>query len=115
MIGLAQAAALLPGISRSGSTISAGLFRGLDREEAARFSFLLSVPAIAGAGILELRNLDSAELGLHLPLGFVVAAVTGYSALRLLLRFVRRGRLHLFSWYCWAAGIAGILTLVLEG
>jgi len=115
VIGLAQAAALLPGISRSGSTISSGLFRGLEREEAARFSFLLSVPAIAGAGILELRGLDSAELGMHLPVGFVVAAVTGYSALRLLLRFVRRGRLHLFSWYCWAAGIAGILLIVLEG
>jgi len=115
VIGLAQATALLPGISRSGSTISAGLFGGLDREEAARFSFLLSVPAIAGAGILELRGVDSAELGLHLAVGFVVAAVTGYSALRLLLRFVRRGRLHLFSWYCWAAGIAGILIIVLEG
>jgi undecaprenyl-diphosphatase len=115
LVGVAQAMALLPGISRSGSTIAAGLFRGLDREEAARFSFLLSVPAIAGAGLLELRGMDGAEVGLHLPVGFVVAAVTGYSALRLLLRFVRRGRLHLFSWYCWAAGIAGILTLILEG
>ncbi len=115
VVGAAQAAALMPGISRSGSTIAAGLLRGLKREEAARFSFLLSVPAILGAGILELRKMDGAGVGLHLAVGFVVSAVTGYSALRLLLRFVRRGRLHLFSWYCWAAGIAGILVLTLEG
>jgi undecaprenyl-diphosphatase len=115
VIGVAQALALLPGISRSGSTISTGLFFGLSREQAARFSFLLSVPAIAGAGLLELPGMSASDMGPHLLVGFVVSALTGYSALRLLLRFVRHGRLHVFCWYCWAAGIAGILTLVLPG
>jgi len=115
VIGLSQALALLPGISRSGSTISTGLFFGLDREEAARFSFLLSVPAIAGAGLLELPGMSASDMETHLLVGFVVSALTGYSALRLLLRFVRHGKLHAFCWYCWAAGIVGILTLVIPG
>ena len=114
VVGLSQALALLPGISRSGSTISTGLFLGMEREQAARFSFLLSVPAIAGAGLLEARDLSGADIGGHLIVGFVVAAVTGYTALRLLLRFVRRGNLHLFSWYCWAAGSAGIIAFTMR-
>ena len=89
MIGLAQAVALLPGISRSGSTISTGLFAGIRKEKAARFSFLLSIPAIAGAAVLKLG--DIGESGIELPLiivGLVVSAVTGYFALRLLLSFL---------------------------
>lgn len=110
-IGVAQAFALLPGISRSGMTIATGLFRGLNRDLAARFSFLLSVPAILGANVLEIHkisgHLDSKE-GLPFFLGGVTALVTGYLALRILLRMVHSGKLHHFAYYCWAVG-AGVL------
>jgi len=110
-VGLAQAAALVPGISRTGATIAAGLMRGVGREEAARFSFLLAVPAMVGAAVVELPGagaLSADELTAML-LGLVVAAGVGYVALRFLLRVVRRGKLHYFAYYCWAAGVAGIV------
>jgi undecaprenyl-diphosphatase len=117
LIGAAQAMALLRGISRAGSTISVALLCGVDREEAARFSFLLSVPAIAGAALLELRHLTP---GSGVPLmtllaGAATAFVVGYLALRLLLRLVRRGHLGGFAWYCWVLGGTAILTYVLFG
>jgi undecaprenyl-diphosphatase len=114
VIGLFQAIALVPGISRSGMTISAGLFAGVRRERAARFSFLLSVPAILGAALLDLTG--SAGIGsLDFPVaavGFVVSSITGYFALRLLIRFLVAGRFHFFGWYCWIVGGLGLaLTL----
>jgi undecaprenyl-diphosphatase len=108
IIGFAQACAIAPGISRSGTTIAAGLKRGLKREDAARFSFLLSIPIIAGTGLMQLLVLTSespqgAQLS-ALAVGFLAAAVTGYFAIRLLLRYMQRGTLYPFAIYCWVVG-----------
>lgn len=111
-IGLLQALAILPGISRSGSTIAAGLFRGLDRDFAARFSFLLSIPVILGAGILQLKNLNlSSETISLLPYitGFVSSILFGYFAIKVVLRLVRKGRLSIFSYYCWAVALFSLV------
>lgn len=111
-IGAAQSVALLPGISRSGATIAAGIFCGLDRDLAARFSFLLSIPAIVGANVLELEELLSNPSGpnaLSLFSGALAAFLSGYGALKLLVRIVHRGSLSLFSYYCWAVGLAGLV------
>lgn len=114
IIGLFQMVALLPGISRSGSTITAGLIRGLDREPAARFSFLLGVPAIAGAGLLALVEVIRAgNLGEGWTLyaaTFVAAAVTGYACIYFLLAWLRSHSLYLFAAYC---AVLGLLALVL--
>ncbi len=101
-IGCAQALALFPGVSRSGATISAGLFSGLKREEAARFSFLLGVPAIAGAGLLAVK--DMLETGVQLSysslgLGFIVSAVSGYLAIDFLIKFLKTQSLRGFVIY----------------
>ena len=113
-IGLFQALAVLPGVSRSGMTISAGLFRGVGRAEAARFSFLLSVPAILGAAVLELPEAEwNTSFGV-LAAGFAVSALVGYGALKVLLRFVGAGALHRFCWYCWAIGGAGMVWFLLN-
>jgi len=113
VLGIAQGLAITPGISRSGSTIATGLLLGLEREEAARFSFLMSVPAILGATLLRLG--DAAEATLHPPqllVGFLASMVTGYLALVLLVKLVRTGMFPHFAWYCWfAAIVAGALTL----
>lgn len=102
VIGLSQAIALIPGVSRSGITISAGLFRGIDREAAARFSFLLSTPVIAGATLLHARKLFSGHTDYDMEVvaaGFIAAAVTGYLAIRFLLYFLRRHPLNIFAYY----------------
>ncbi len=114
VIGLVQAIALIPGISRSGSTITFGIFRGLERETAARFSFLLSIPAIAGAAVLkapELTRIPAGEL-LAMGAGFLSAAVTGFLALKLLFVMINRTGLGVFAYYCWFAGAA---TLIIRG
>jgi undecaprenyl-diphosphatase len=115
-IGLAQAAAICPGLSRSGMTISAGIFRGLTREAAARFSFLLSVPIILGAGAAQILNAVG-EPGttaiLPLALGFTAAVISGYLAIHFLLGFVRRRKLWPFAIYCWVVGIAVLLASLL--
>jgi len=112
-VGLCQGLAVLPGISRSGSTISVGLFLGIDRETAARFSFLLSIPAIVGAEILSIKDFmeqgSSIDMGATLW-GTLISFVVGYAALILLLRILRKGRLHLFAPYCWALGTAAIIV-----
>ncbi|NOQ22167.1 MAG: undecaprenyl-diphosphate phosphatase [Candidatus Aegiribacteria sp.] len=115
IVGVSQAMALLPGISRSGLTISTGLFAGIKREKAARFSFLLSIPAIAGAAVLKLGNAGSSGIDYSLMVtGFVISAFTGYLALRILLKFLRAGRFSIFAWYCWLLGLSG-LTVSLAG
>ncbi len=104
-IGLAQSAAITPGISRSGSTISAAMLLGVRPEEAARFSFLLSVPAILGALVLKLRDVDPGGLSAGtLLIGFGVSALTGYAALWFLIRILGRGGLHAFAPWCVLAG-----------
>jgi undecaprenyl-diphosphatase len=111
-VGLAQALALVPGTSRSGVTISAGLFLGVSREAAARFSFLLSIPAILGAGILKLGELDAAgESAAELVIGFGAAAVSGFLAVSGLLRLLRTHTLWPFIWYRLVAGSAFVLLL----
>lgn len=104
-IGIIQAIAIIPGVSRSGSTISAGLFAGLDRDFAARFSFLLSIPVILGAGIFELKDLVGVGIAtvniLPYAIGVISAALFGYFAIKVVLRLVRKGRLSVFSYYCW--------------
>ncbi|WP_442483075.1 undecaprenyl-diphosphate phosphatase [Aeoliella sp. SH292] len=118
LIGLAQAFAILPGISRSGTTIAAGIACGLRRESAATFAFLMAIPAIAGAGFLE--GLDILEEGATgtpiavLVVGFVVSFVVGWGSLLLLIRFVRQGTLSIFAWYLVPLGIA-VVTWQLLG
>ena len=120
LIGFAQGLAVFPGISRSGSTIAAGLGVGLDRSWAARFSFLLSVPAIAGAAVLEIlhhgRELTAAGPELLGPafLGAVVAAISGYIALGIVIRTVSSRAFHRFGYYCLPLGIL-VIVLVAGG
>src|ERR687890_1771487 len=117
-IGIAQATALVPGVSRSGATITLGLFLGLRREEAARFSFLMSVPIIAGAGAIRMMEVVSEGLGAHDALlfvvGFVSSAVVGYLAIRFFLRFVVNHSLRAFAYYRFglAAVVATLLILL---
>lgn len=111
-VGVAQAAALFPGISRSGATISVGIFLGLDAAEAARFSFLLAVPAIAGAGLYSLVSVPgwaTRDEVLGIALGSVVAFVSGFLAIKFLLALLLRGRLLPFGLYCLSAGMAALL------
>lgn len=112
VIGLFQAVSMLPGISRSGTTIAGGLYLGVRPEEAARFSFLLSIPAIFGAGILKapelLASIGEARAG-ALGIGFVVAFLVAWGSISILMRIVRRGRFGFFGVYCLIIGVAGIL------
>ena len=112
VIGVAQAFALIPGVSRSGSTITAGLFRNLTREAAVRFSFLLSTPLIAGAALLKAHEVRKEGLpaDMHLPMlvGVVVSALVGYAAIAWLIRFLQSNSLKIFIIYRILAGIAVI-------
>ncbi len=110
IIGLAQGLAITPGISRSGTTIAVALFLGFDRELAARYSFLLSVPAIVGAvGLLAKDGIALDGAGMSaLAIGFVTAMVVGYLALVMLVALVRKGGLHRFTWYVWPVGLAAL-------
>ncbi|MDR2514326.1 MAG: undecaprenyl-diphosphate phosphatase [Christensenellaceae bacterium] len=110
VMGLFQALAILPGLSRSGSTISGGLFMGLDREEAARFSFLMSIPAILGSLVFQTLDLSKAVTAPALPfwpvfLGALAAALSSLFAIRLLLRILRKANLRGFALYTLALGI----------
>ncbi len=113
-VGVAQGISIIPGISRSGITIAAAMWTGMAREEAARFSFLVAIPAIIGAGIFSLRDLPAAAgLGytaVQLLVGFATSAVFGAIAIRWLLDVIRRGRLVGFAVYCWVAGLAVLLS-----
>ena len=111
-VGIAQAAALVPGISRSGITIAAGMGRGFGRVQAARFSFLLSIPAIAGGGLLQAIDLaNEGGLRAEVFVGAAVAAVSGYLAIAVLLRLLTRVGLLPFAAYCFVVGAASVLFL----
>lgn len=115
LVGLAQAVAVVPGLSRSGTTISAGMARGFDRSYAVKFSFLMSIPAVLGANLLSI--VDAAKAGIDpslLPVylvGVVVAMVSGYAAISLLRYIAQKGRFGGFAYYCWGAGL---VTLILS-
>ena len=116
LIGLAQALALIPGSSRSGTTMTAAMFLGLTREAAARFSFLLGIPAIGAAGLFELRDLLTHGLGsaglTSLMIGILTSALSGYLAIDLLLRYLRTRTTYVFAWYRIGLGLLllGVLT-----
>lgn len=115
VVGAFQAVAILPGISRSGSTIAGGLWRGLRPKLAADFSFLLSVPAVLGAGLLDLRETfrSGEAVDLHgLIIGMALSFIFGYIAVKWLIAVVRRGRIQIFAYYCWAVGLAVIVWQV---
>ena len=118
LVGLAQAGAIVPGISRSGATISAGMGRGITRDSAARYSFLLATPAILGAGVLQLFDVvRGAEVATSsttaILLGTLAAALVGYLCIRFLLAYLRRGKLYPFAIYCAIVGVIVILASVL--
>lgn len=110
MVGLVQGLAILPGISRSGSTIAVGLFLGLKRDLAARYAFLLSIPAISGAALLAAR--DVSQGGTYsltiIAVGIISAAIVGYLSLKMLVYIVNKGQLHLFAPYCWLVGVLAL-------
>ena len=111
IIGTIQGFAVMPGISRSGSTISTALLLGIDRKTAAEFSFLLALPAIVGAEILSLKDVtfDGATPAGIILLGTVISAIVGYIALKLLISLVNKGKLHVFAPYCILLGIAAVI------
>jgi undecaprenyl-diphosphatase len=113
VIGIAQGIAIAPGISRSGATIAAGLFSGLNRELAARFSFLLSIPAILGAALVQAKDITSFDASTAVLIaGFVSAAIFGYLAIKLLLKIIKERSLMIFAYYCWIVGMATIIISI---
>jgi len=120
LVGIAQAFATIPGISRSGTTISAGMARGFDRNFAVRYSFLMSLPAVLGATLLKvIKTIRAAEpiaegLLSKYMLGMVVAGVVGYFSIRLVNLLANKGKFGAFAYYCWGAGIL-FLILSLTG
>ena len=116
IVGTVQGIAIAPGISRSGFTITAGLWMGLDRGEAGEYSFLLSIPAITGALLLTLKDISTLPRGeiSSLIIGFAVAFVAGYISLRWLLTFIKRGKIHYFAWYCWLISALSLISYLKE-
>ena len=112
IIGVGQGLAVIPGISRSGTTIALGMFLGLDRHNAAKFSFLLSIPAILGAQILSIKDMINSGLVIDSITIYatIVSFITGLLALKLLLSLVHAGRFHLFAPYCWLIGSLVLLS-----
>jgi undecaprenyl-diphosphatase len=106
-MGLGQACAILPGLSRSGTTIAAGLTIGLDKEFAAKFSFILSIPAIFGAFIVQASDIGSSLDANFLPviLGFIASVIAGYMAIKWMLDLIKNRSLDIFAFYCWIVGI----------
>jgi len=106
-MGLGQACAILPGLSRSGTTIAAGLTIGLDKEFAAKFSFILSIPAILGAFLVQASDIGSALDANFLPVifGFIASIIAGYMAIKWMLDLIKNRSLDIFAFYCWIVGI----------
>lgn len=106
-MGLGQACAILPGLSRSGTTIAAGLTIGLEKEFAAKFSFILSIPAIFGAFVFKLKDIGSAMDSNFLPIfvGFIASILAGYFAIKWMLDLIQNKSLDIFAYYCWLIGI----------
>jgi len=119
LVGVAQGFATIPGLSRSGCTISAGMARGFDRKFAVRYSFLMSLPAVLGATLLEVLDVMELEGGVpkeDLPkylLGMVIAAVVGYFSIQLVKLLADKGRFGFFAFYCWGAGVVFLLLNIM--
>jgi undecaprenyl-diphosphatase len=111
VVGTVQGCAIIPGISRSGSTIAALLLRGVDGETAARFSFLLALPAVLGAALLSVKDLEHVSTAVAAPFlaGTIAAMVVGLLCIHLLMGVIRRQRLHWFAFYCWTVGGLGLI------
>ena len=112
IIGCAQACAILPGISRSGATIVTGMAIGVERERAARFSFILSIPAILGAGVIKTNDLATSSISqievIYLLVGMLTSFISGYAAILWLMNLIKKGKLNRFAYYCY-----GIVILAL--
>jgi undecaprenyl-diphosphatase len=117
IIGIAQSAALIPGVSRSGSTIAAGIFQGIPRERAARFSFLLAMPAIFGAGLLtlikEIRADEFTVEAMPMIVGFIASVASGFAAVYFLMKFLKHHTLKVFSVYLFAIGLISVIISIL--
>jgi undecaprenyl-diphosphatase len=110
-IGIFQGLAIIPGISRSGSTIGLGLLLGNKKEQVAKFSFLLSIPAILGASIFDLKDFSFTSLGtLNVIIGLITAIIVGYISLKYLLKVIMENKFYYFAYYCW---ILGLIILIL--
>lgn len=111
IIGIAQACAIAPGISRSGATITTGLFLGMERELAARYSFLLSIPAILGAALVQAKDITTVlDISTTVTIaGFIAAAITGYLAIKIVLKLISERDLLIFAYYCWIVGALAII------
>ncbi|CAG0927194.1 Undecaprenyl-diphosphatase [Planctomycetaceae bacterium] len=119
-IGVWQALSILPGVSRSGSTIAGGMLRGLDRPAAARFSFLMSIPALLGAGVIAIKDLIDTPnlvdaLGPPIVVGFAAAAISGYLCIRWLLGYLQKHSLTAFAAYCAAFGALCLIVGLVRG
>ena len=117
LVGVAQAVATCPGISRSGTTITAGCFLGFDRKFAVRYSFLMSIPAILGANILSIKDAIDTVIWAEVPVylvGVLVSAVVGYACIRLLKMIADKGKFGFFAYYCWAVGVLTILLNLIQ-
>ena len=113
LIGMAQAVAIIPGVSRSGVTVATGLLRKIDKATAFKYSFLLSVPAVIGATVYESRELVVGNSDMVLLfLGVIISMVVGYISLRLLQKIVMSEKFHLFAYYCWTVGLALIFFTI---
>lgn len=115
LIGIAQGAAIIPGISRSGTTVSTGLLRKIDKTTAFRYSFLLSIPAIIGATIVESKDLIIGTVDpIPLLVGVIVSMIVGYASLKLLQKAVMNEKFHIFAYYCWTIGILIIIFIMFQ-
>ena len=118
LVGAAQAIATCPGISRSGTTITAGCFVGFDRKFAVRFSFLLSIPAILGANVLSIKDALATVVWSEVPVylvGVAVAAAVGYACIRLLKMIAGKGKFGFFAYYCWIVGAITLILTIIQG
>ena len=115
LIGLAQGVAIIPGVSRSGVTVATGLLRKIGKATAFRYSFLLSVPAVIGATVMESRELVVGNIDVvPLFLGAIISMIVGYASLKLLQKIVMSEKFHLFAYYCWTVGIVIVLFIIFQ-
>jgi len=115
LIGLAQGITIIPGISRSGVTLATGLLRRVDKATAFKYSFLLSVPTVIGATVMESKELATANVDMTpLFLGAIISMIVGYASLKLLQKIVMNEKFHLFAYYCWTVGLAIIIFTIFQ-